>query len=354
MHKCCVAVSRPCNEKHEAITFLPSCLQSTDLSRRDCLLLSTFPHHYKRNDIATCSCAESRPKMKSTLKLAMVAAVTAGKENPANASSSIVLTTSSVTAGTTEDLTPNDPLQKRSFYKDDYKIFTRKRNAHACIMSIVFVVLFPLGAISMHGPLRGIRVTTRIHLPIQLLGLAMMIGALGLGIDIANVDLNYFAKTSSTKAHVVIGLLTCCVLLLFQPALGLAQHVYFKRTGKKSVFAHIHRWTGRVAICLGWINSGLGFQLVPIILVKTSTLVRQFVLMGLLGGLWFGLIWWDGYRRYLAKKDGLGAYRIGWERGVVLRRQRAAEEGNKNDVKLESGSSENQGAVAGDRRMQVD
>ncbi|KIW67808.1 hypothetical protein PV04_07034 [Phialophora macrospora] len=231
---------------------------------------------------------------------------------------------------------PHAAVQKRAYYQDDFKIFKRKRNAHACMMSIVFIVLFPLGAISMHLPLRGVRVTTRIHAPIQILGLAMMIGALGLGIDIADVDLNYFASSTSTKAHVVIGLLTCSVLILFQPALGLLQHLHFRRTGKKSLFAYIHRWTGRVAICLGWINSGLGFQLVPISLVSTGSLVRNFVLMGVLGAVWFLLVGWDSYRHHWARKDKLGAYRVGWEKGVVLRRQQDTDDGTKDDVKLES------------------
>ncbi|ETI21833.1 hypothetical protein G647_05902 [Cladophialophora carrionii CBS 160.54] len=218
-------------------------------------------------------------------------------------------------------------------------------------MSIVFIVLFPLGAISMHLPLRGVRVTTRIHAPIQILGLAMMIGAMGLGIDIADVDLNFFARDTSTKAHVVIGLLTCSVLILFQPALGLLQHLHFRRTGKKSIFAYLHRWTGRVAICLGWINSGLGFQLVPISLVSTGSLVRNFVLMGVLGAVWFLLVGWDGYRHHWAKKDKLGAYRVGWDKGVVLRRQHAVEDGTKDDVKLESSHSGDQGTTAGEQHL---
>ena len=240
-------------------------------------------------------------------------------------------------------------LQKRAFYKDNYKIFVRKRHAHACIMSIVFIVLFPLGAISMHLPLRGIRVVSRIHAPIQMLGLAMMIGAMGLGIDIADVDLNFFSSKTSTKAHVVIGLLTCCTLILFQPAMGLAQHLHFKRTGKKSVFAYLHRWTGRVAICLGWINSGLGFQLMPISLVPTSSLVRNFLLMGVLGAIWFLLAGWDGYRHHLVGKDKIGAYRLGWEKGIVFRGQRAAEEGDKDDVRLRSSGSETQAQRVAER-----
>jgi hypothetical protein len=203
----------------------------------------------------------------------------------------------------------------------------------------------------MHLPLRGVRVTSRIHAPIQILGLAMMIGALGLGIDIADVDLNYFAKDTSTKAHVVIGLLTCSVLILFQPALGLLQHLHFRRTGKKSLFAYIHRWTGRVAICLGWINSGLGFQLVPISLVSTGSLVRNFVLMGVLGAVWFLLVGWDGYRHHWARKDKLGAYRVGWEKGVVLRRQQGTQDATKDDVKLEPSHSGDPGTVVGEEHI---
>jgi hypothetical protein len=212
------------------------------------------------------------------------------------------------------------------------------------MMSIVFIVLFPLGAISLHLPLRGTRVVTRIHAPIQILGLAMMIGAMGLGIDIADVDLNFFAKSTSTKAHVVIGLLACCTLILFQPALGILQHLYFKRHGKKSVFAYIHRWIGRVAICLGWINSGLGFQLVPISLVSSGSLARNFTLMGILGLTWFALVGWDGYRKHFVHRDGLGAYRLGWNRGLVLRGPPGtSDEENKADVKLSKlGSGEEQ------------
>ncbi|OAL25415.1 hypothetical protein AYO20_10449 [Fonsecaea nubica] len=249
----------------------------------------------------------------------------------------MIFAASAMAAATATESEQDSSLQKRAFYEDGYKIFIRKRNAHACMMSIAFIVLFPLGAISLHLPLRGVRVVKFIHAPIQILGLAVMIGAMGLGIDIADVDLNYFSSSTSTKAHVVIGLLATSALILFQPALGLLQHRYFKKTGKKSMFAYIHRWLGRIAICLGWINSGLGFQLVPISLVATHSLVRNFVIMGVLGGIWFFLIGWDGYRHHWVKKNKMSAYRLGWDKGVVLRRQQAEEEGIK-----EAGNSEDQ------------
>jgi len=214
-------------------------------------------------------------------------------------------------------------LQKRAFFEDSYKIYIRKRNAHACIMSIVFIVLFPLAAISLHLPLKGVRVVTRIHAPIQILGLVMMIGAMGLGIDIAKNDLNYF---SPVKAHVVVGLLATSMIILLQPALGLLQHRYFKKTGRKSVYGYTHRWVGRVAIILGWINSGLGFKLVGMDLVSTSSLVREYVLLGVLGGLWFLLVGVDGFRGYFTKKQKLSSYALRWDHGLKFDGERSEDD----------------------------
>lgn len=212
-------------------------------------------------------------------------------------------------------------MQKREVFQDKYNIFIRKRHAHACMMSIVFIVLFPLAAISLHLPLKGVRVISFIHAPIQIIGGAMMIGAMGLGIDIAKNDLNYFGN-GPVKAHIMIGLLVTSSIILFQPALGLLQHRHFRRTGQKSFYAYIHRCVGRVMICLGWINSGLGFQLMPIQLVPKQSLVRNFVLMGVLGGIWFLLMGIDGIRGYWYKKDRLSSFSIGWDKGFRIRGSR--------------------------------
>jgi len=205
------------------------------------------------------------------------------------------------------------------------------------MMSIVFIVLFPLAAISLHLPFKGIRVVPFIHAPIQILGLSMMIGAMGLGIDIARNDLHFLTPV---KAHVVIGLLTTSTIILLQPALGLLQHRHYKRTGQKSVYAYIHRWVGRVMICMGWINSGLGFQLVGIELVETHSLVRNFVIMGVLGGLWFLLVGVDGLRSHLLKKAKLSSFSVRWEKGkgVVLRGEKV-EQRSSDKPQTEAGMS---------------
>ena len=206
---------------------------------------------------------------------------------------------------------PEHALSKRFIFADSYSTYIHKRHAHGCIMSIVFIVLLPLGAIMLHLPLRPIPVITRLHAPIQLLALALLIGAMGLGIDIARNDIHYLGPGSgSTPTHIIFGLVICCCLILFQPALGILQHLHFRKHGNKSLFGHVHRWLGRALIVCGWANSCLGFELVGWEFIKTHNRVRNFVIMGILGGLWWGLIGVNAVRRYVMKRDAWGGYGV--------------------------------------------
>jgi len=205
-------------------------------------------------------------------------------------------------------------LEERDFI-DSYQIFNRIRNGHACIMSLVFIILYPLGAIAVHLPtdrIPGLRNTylkqriLAIHVPIQMTAFVMMIGGMGLGIRMA-YDLDYFV-THPTPAHVVIGLLVTTTLIVFQPAMGTAQHLYFRRTGGKSVFAYAHRWLGRCAILLGMINSGLGFQLAQwngVVIAKSSYL-RNFILLGFFVVFWWGVVFFDAIRAWRQKRAADG------------------------------------------------
>ena len=178
-----------------------------------------------------------------------------------------------------------------------------------------------------------------IHAPIQILGLAMMIGAMGLGIDLAKNDLHYI---SPVKAHVAIGLLTTSSIIFLQPALGLWQHLHYKKTGQSSVAGYAHRWIGRIAIILGWINTGLGFKLVSFELVPTHSIVREYVILGVLGGLWFFLVGVDGLRHHWMKKQKIGSFRVGWEKRPTFR----AEDPEKEALKASnSNTSDSQTAV---------
>jgi hypothetical protein len=193
-------------------------------------------------------------------------------------------------------------IQKRDI--DSNRVINRKRNAHACIMSIVFIILYPLGAISVHLPIHKIPFLKNtylrnkimaIHAPIQILATVLMIGGLALGIRTAQ-NLNYFL--SPVAAHIIIGFLVTLTIIIFQPVLGSLQHRYFKRTGGKSLFGYAHRWIGRGAIILGIINNGLGLHLASFdVVVPARSWIRNFVFVGVLVSIWFGFIFYDTFAR---------------------------------------------------------
>lgn len=126
------------------------------------------------------------------------------------------------------------------------------RTAHASLMIVAFVILFPLFALILHVfPSSKI---VDIHASLQILTLALPIAGLGIGISMA--------KTLHLTGgyHPIIGIVAVSCLILFQPALGARQHNYYRKTGGKSAFAYMHRWTGRTLIVLGIVNAGLGFH----------------------------------------------------------------------------------------------
>jgi hypothetical protein len=201
--------------------------------------------------------------------------------------------------------------EKRSF--DTIKIYERKRKAHACIMSIVFIVLYPLGAISTHLPIQRVPFLKNtylknkimaMHVPIQIIAFVMMIGGMALGIRIGH-DLEYLKNP--VHHHVVIGLVVTCTIIIFQPIMGMLQHWHFKKTGGKGIFAFLHRWIGRCAIILGVINDGLGFQLASLnVIIHKRSYIRNFVIFAVLGFIWLSVVLYDrfGGHRSRTSPDG--------------------------------------------------
>ncbi|OJD17379.1 hypothetical protein AJ78_02509 [Emergomyces pasteurianus Ep9510] len=91
-------------------------------------------------------------------------------------------------------------------------------------MTIVFMVLFPVGALSMHLPL-NIRIAPYIHAPIQSIGIILTILAVALGSSLTG-ELEFW---NPPRAHVAVGILATGAILFIQPALGIVQHHYFER-----------------------------------------------------------------------------------------------------------------------------
>ncbi|KIX02812.1 uncharacterized protein Z518_08755 [Rhinocladiella mackenziei CBS 650.93] len=126
------------------------------------------------------------------------------------------------------------------------------RIAHAAIMSLVFVVMFPLAALTVYLPYNN--KVRHIHAPLQVLGIMLMITGLGLGVELGK------RLDELDGYHMVIGYIVFAWMVVIQPALGLGQHLHFRRVGTRSPMGHSHRWLGRAFLILGVINGGLGFK----------------------------------------------------------------------------------------------
>ena len=127
------------------------------------------------------------------------------------------------------------------------------RIAHATIMSLVFVVLFPLAALTLYLPYSN--KVRHIHAPLQVMTIILMLAGLGLGVRLGN------QVGILGGYHMIIGYLLVAWMVLFQPTLGLLQHLHFRKHGNRSAFGHSHRWLGRAFILLGVLNGGFGFQI---------------------------------------------------------------------------------------------
>jgi Cytochrome domain of cellobiose dehydrogenase len=130
---------------------------------------------------------------------------------------------------------------------------SRIREAHGVIMALVFVLLFPLGALTIYLPFS--RKTLFVHAPLQLLSASLLIAGVVLGVVLGvRIDAN-------DGYHQIIGYVIVGCLVLFQPALGVIRHRQHRRGGKKTIFGHVHPWLGRILILIGIINGGLGLHI---------------------------------------------------------------------------------------------
>lgn len=122
--------------------------------------------------------------------------------------------------------------------------------AHGIIMSIVFLIGYPIGAVLM--PLIGSWI---IHAAWQMLAFLGMWAGFGIGYVIAKKGDYWW-----TDKHVRLGTIVV-VLLVIQPILGFLHHRQYVKHQKRGVVSHAHIWYGRILMILGIINGGLGLQL---------------------------------------------------------------------------------------------
>lgn len=123
--------------------------------------------------------------------------------------------------------------------------------AHAAFMGIAFLLILPLGALS----LRLVR-KVRYHALAQMLGLVFVAVGFALGVYCSTV----FNKSKHfNSTHQIIGLLIMAALLI-QIGLGLSHHFIYMRAGTPTIMGKTHRFLGISILTLGIVNGFIGLK----------------------------------------------------------------------------------------------
>lgn len=155
----------------------------------------------------------------------------------------------STTGGVSGPLTTSNP--SNSGAAQSFSPNESYRSAHAAIMSLVFVVMFPLASLTLYLPhAQKVRL---IHAPLQVVSIVLMIAGLGLGVQLGK------QISMLDGYHQVIGYIVFGWMVIAQPVLGLTQHLHYRRNGTRSPMGVGHRWLGRIMMVAGIVNGGLGF-----------------------------------------------------------------------------------------------
>jgi FtsH-binding integral membrane protein len=124
---------------------------------------------------------------------------------------------------------------------------------HGLIMSVCFIVFFPIGALLIRLPFR---LAFWLHLVWQCCTVLGVFIGLSLGIYVATTK-NKHPKLNTP--HQGIGL-TVILLVFGQASLGFLLHRNYKRTQSPSLHGKIHRFLGLTIILLGITNGALGLN----------------------------------------------------------------------------------------------
>ncbi|CCF35780.1 integral membrane protein [Colletotrichum higginsianum] len=155
--------------------------------------------------------------------------------------------------------------------------------AHGIIMSIVFIFLYPVGAILM--PLLG---KWMAHAAWQSVAFLLMWAGFGTGYVYARDNGYLFAQTHTLLGTVVVA------MLAIQPFLGVAHHKYYKQNQARGIVSHAHIWYGRALMVLGIINGGLGLELAS---SSRAYVIAYSVIAAIIGAAWIGSAAWGEMRR---------------------------------------------------------
>ncbi|OJJ77034.1 hypothetical protein ASPBRDRAFT_36219 [Aspergillus brasiliensis CBS 101740] len=155
--------------------------------------------------------------------------------------------------------------------------------SHATLMSLSFVLFYPLSALIMPLPISLPISKYNLHMPLQLFTLVMTLAGFACGIYLA------YETGQLRTAHPVLGIIVVGVLVLFQPGMGWLQHRGYLRTGGRTVWGVAHQWVGRGVIVVGVVNGGVGIHVARKMgMAPVGAVVGYAVVAGVVGGVYLG------------------------------------------------------------------
>ena len=122
---------------------------------------------------------------------------------------------------------------------------------HGLVMSIVFVLLLPLGSLIL-------RVWNKVkgHIIVQCIALVLFCMAFAGGSVVSQL---YNKSKNFNSAHQIIGILILMALFT-QLVLGILHHRIYKKEQRKTTMGRIHLYLGPAIIFFGLVNGGIGFS----------------------------------------------------------------------------------------------
>jgi len=167
--------------------------------------------------------------------------------------------------------------------------------AHASIMCVVFVLFLPIAALTVRAPLNKIRVT-RLHAPFQVANVVLAVIGMGLGSSVATT--RHIPKGSTP--HILLGYVIVGLLVAVQPVMGILQHSYFRKAGRRGVFGWMHLLLGRLILILGLVNGARGFKL-----ARDEKTAPYYAVVGVICAVYVVLLLWDwrGQRYWKNRKS---------------------------------------------------
>lgn len=177
--------------------------------------------------------------------------------------------------------------------------------SHGALMAVVFLVIFPLGAVLLRTLPAG-RKPGRAHWMLQSGGYVLALVGAGLGLWLGKVEERAVGRTHLLLGMVVLGLLTVQVLLGALGRVGGGQRrVEIQEVEKMEgpgaergrSDRWMHLWLGRGAVAVGIVDGGLGLVLAG---ESGRARIAYGVAAGLVGVAFAGLVGWRVHRRHRA------------------------------------------------------